>query len=339
MRLCLLATVLAIGLVADVFAHEVRPGYLVLRQTDDVTYSVSWKVPAIGDQRLSIHPKFPENCTPIAEPIKFEAAGSYNARATLRCTGGIVGGSIAIDGLAATMTDVIVRLLRADNSVQTVRLTPSAPSFTVEAVPGQWEVAATYFKLGVEHILLGIDHLLFVLALIILVKGWQRLVGTITAFTVAHSITLAAATLGMVQVPGPPVEAVIALSILFVAGEIIHRRRGRPGLTERWPWVVALIFGLLHGVGFAGALNEVGLPQHAIPVALLFFNVGVEIGQLFFIGCIVTVTAGAVLITKSQFQDGDSPRRVFAASDAAAAYIIGTVAAFWLVERTLGFLA
>ncbi len=220
-----------------------------------------------------------------------------------------------------------------------MRLTPSAPSFIVEAVPGQWEVAATYCKLGVEHILLGIDHLLFVLALLVLVKGWRRLVGTITAFTIAHSITLAAATLGFVQVPTPPVEAVIALSILFVAGEIVHRRQGRLGLTERWPWVVAFIFGLLHGLGFASALNEVGLPQHAIPVALLFFNVGVEIGQLFFIACIATVTACAVLIAKSQGQNGDIAKRAFAASDVVAAYIIGTVAAFWLVERTLGFLA
>ncbi len=337
--LLMLATVLAISLAGNASAHEVRPGYLALRQTDAVTYSVLWKVPAIGDRRLSIHPKFPENCTPIAEPVKFEAAGSYNERATLSCKGGIVGGTIAIDGLAATVTDVIVRLSRMDNSVQTVRLTPSAPSFIVETVPGQWEVAATYLKLGVEHILLGIDHLLFVLALLILVKGWRRLVGTITAFTIAHSITLAAATLGFVQVPRPPVEAVIALSIVFVAGEIIHRRQGRPGLTERWPWVVAFIFGLLHGLGFASALNEVGLPQHAIPVALLFFNVGVEIGQLFFIGCILTMIACAVLMAKSQNRNGDIAKRAFAASDAVAAYIIGTVAAFWLVERTLGFLA
>jgi hydrogenase/urease accessory protein HupE len=337
--LLMLATVLAISLAGNASAHEVRPGYLALRQTDAVTYSVLWKVPAIGDRRLSIHPKFPENCTPIAEPTTFEAAGSYNERATLSCKGGIVGGTIAIDGLAATVTDVIVRLSRADNSVQTVRLTPSAPSFIVETVPGQWEVAATYLKLGVEHILLGIDHLLFVLALLILVKGWRRLVTTITAFTIAHSITLAAATLGFVHVPGPPVEAVIALSILFVAVEIIHRRQGRLGLTERRPWVVAFIFGLLHGLGFASALSEVGLPQHATPVALLFFNAGVEIGQLFFIACIATVTACAVSMAKSRGQNGDIAKRAFAASDAVAAYIIGSVAAFWLVERTLGFLA
>ena len=131
-------------------------------------------------------------------------------------------------------------------------------------------MAGTYLGLGVEHILLGIDHLLFVLALVLLVKGWRKLVATITAFTIAHSITLALATLGFVHVPAPPVEGCIALSIVFVAAEIIHSRQDRPGLTERAPWVVAFTFGLLHGLGFAGALSEVGLPQHAIPIALLF---------------------------------------------------------------------
>ena len=144
-------------------------------------------------------------------------------------------------------------------------------------------MARTYLVLGVEHILLGIDHLLFVLALLLVVKGAGRVVATVTAFTVAHSITLAAATLGLVRVPGPPVEAVIALSIVFVAAEIVHGAQGRPGLTARWPWLVAFTFGLLHGFGFAGALGEIGLPQNAIPLALFFFNVGVELGQLLFV--------------------------------------------------------
>src|SRR5262249_12325133 len=148
-------------------------------------------------------------------------------------------------------------------------------------------VASTYLFLGVEHIWSGVDHLLFVLALLLLVKGWKRLIGTITAFTVAHSITLAAATLGFVHVPGPPVEACIALSIVFVAAEIVRSRQGGPGVTERWPWVIAFTFGLLHGLGFASVLNEVGLPQNAIPVALLFFNVGVEVGQLLFIASVL----------------------------------------------------
>ena len=157
---------------------------------------------------------------------------------------------------------------------------------------GAWEVARTYLVLGVEHILFGIDHLLFVLALLLVVKGAGRVVATVTAFTIAHSITLAAATLGLVRVPGPPVEAMIALSIVFVATEIVHGARGRPGLTARRPWIVAFTFGLLHGFGFAGALSEVGLPQNAIPLALFFFNVGVELGQLLFIDCVRGRRAG-----------------------------------------------
>ena len=179
---------------------------------------------------------------------------------------------------------------------------------------------------------------LFVLALLILVKGSWRLVGTITAFTLAHSITLAAATLGFVSVPGPPVEAVIALSIVFVACEIVHRGQGRSGLTERWPWVVAFTFGLLHGFGFAGALHEVGLPQNAIPLALLFFNVGVELGQLLFVASVMAALTGAAFIGRRLSQLGIDPKPVYAASESAAAYAIGSVAAFWLIERTLGFL-
>ena len=188
-------------------------------------------------------------------------------------------------------------------------------------------MAATYLALGIEHILLGIDHLLFVLALVLLVKGWKKLVATITAFTLAHSITLALATLGFVHVPGPPVEACIALSIVFVAAEIIHRRQGRPGLTERAPWVVAFTFGLLHGLGFAGALSEVGLPQHAIPIALLFFNVGVELGQLAFVFIVLLVLAAARRL----------PPRVPAWGWRAAPYAIGSVAMFWVLQRVAAF--
>ena len=173
----------------------------------------------------------------------------------------------------------------------------------------------------------GIDHLLFVLALFILVKGTRRLIATVTAFTAAHSLTLAGATLGFVHVPGPPVEAGIALSIVFVAAEIAHSRQGRIGLTERFPWIVAFTFGLLHGFGFASALSEVGLPQSAIPVALLFFNVGVEIGQLFFIASLFAVIALARQVTQ----------RIGVSQPAWAwrvpAYAIGSVSAFWIIQR------
>ena len=176
-------------------------------------------------------------------------------------------------------------------------------------------------------------------ALLILVKGWRRLVGTITAFTVAHSITLAAATLGFVHVPSKPVEATIALSIVFVACEIVHRRQGRSGLTEMWPWVIAFSFGLLHGLGFAGALREVGLPQNAIPLALLFFNVGVELGQLLFIGLVMAVIAVAVRAARKFSRWSTAPQSAFAWCENISAYAIGAVAAFWLIERTLSFVA
>ncbi len=177
----------------------------------------------------------------------------------------------------------------------------------------------------------GIDHLLFILVLLILVNGTRRLVATVTAFTVAHSLTLAAATLGFVQVPQAPIEAAIALSIVFVACEIVHSRQGRPGLTERWPWLVAFVFGLLHGFGFAGALSDVGLPQDAIPVALLFFNLGVEVGQLLFIAAVLAVIT---LVRKHA--------RSFVVSPPLWAwrvppYAIGGVAAFWLVQRVTAF--
>jgi len=198
---------------------------------------------------------------------------------------------------------VLARVETLGGAVQTERLAPTRTSFVVQATPTAGDVAVSYLRLGVEHILFGFDHLLFVLALVILVRDWRRVVLTVTAFTVAHSLTLAAATLGFVSVPGPPIEAAIALSIVLVAVEIIEARRGKTSLAARWPWLIAFCFGLLHGFGFAGALAEVGLPHHAIPIALLFFNLGVEIGQLAFVAAVLGglvsapgAVAGALLL-------------------------------------------
>jgi hypothetical protein len=239
-----LLVILLLAASADgVLAHEVRPAYLELKQTGPETYDVFWKVPGRGeDLRLGLYVELPAGTTNLSEPRASFVNGAFAERWSIKRTGSLTGGTIHIAGLSATMTDVLVRLERRDRTTQVIRLTPSAPSFVVEAMPRALEITRTYLVLGVEHILLGIDHLLFVLALLLLVKGWRRLVGTITAFTLAHSITLAAATLGFASVPGPPVEAVIALSIVFVACEIVHRRQGRSGLTERWPWVVAFTF-------------------------------------------------------------------------------------------------
>jgi hydrogenase/urease accessory protein HupE len=321
-----------------VSAHEVRPAYLELRQTGTETYDVLWKVPARGDNmRLGIYVEFPSDTIKITTPRTLFVNDASTERWSIKRPGGLTGGKIHIADLAATMTDVLARIENLDGTTQVTRVTPSSPSFVVAAAPSSLEVTWTYLVLGVEHILFGVDHLLFVLALLVLVKGWRKLVGTITAFTIAHSVTLAAATLGFVHVPSKPVEATIDLSIVFVACEIVHRRQGRSGLTEMWPWVIAFSFGLLHGLGFASALREVGLPQNAIPLALLFFNIGVELGQLLFIGSVMAVIAVAVRAAKKFARSSVAPQSVLAWCENISAYAIGGVAAFWLIQRTLSF--
>jgi hydrogenase/urease accessory protein HupE len=305
---------------ADVF----RPAYLELREAGEDRYDVLFKVPARGeDLRLGVYVRFPEGTTELSPPRGYFAGGAHIERWRIQRPGGLVGQSVRIDGLASGITDVLARVERLDGTSQVERLLPERPVFTVAAPTGLGEVAVSYLVLGIEHILGGVDHLLFVLALLLIVQGGRRIVATVTAFTVAHSITLAGATLGWVHVSGPPVEATIALSIAFVAAEIVHGLRGRPGLTARAPWVVAFTFGLLHGFGFAGALAEVGLPQRAIPLALLCFNVGVEIGQLIFV-------AGALAVMLAV-------RRLAVRPPEWAAYIpayaIGAVAMFWVIER------
>jgi hypothetical protein len=342
-RLYLLAAVLALVCTAagDALAHEVRPGFLELREIGDKTYDVLWKVPAKGNKRLGLYVRLPGHCT-SGEPRSRFAGGAYVERWRATCIGGLTGGLVRIEGLSGTRTDVLARVERADGTSQTVRLTPGKAAFTVTDAAGIWEVIKTYFALGVEHILLGIDHLLFVLVLLFLARSWPRLIGTVTAFTVAHSLTLAAATLGWVRVPQAPVEAVIALSILFVAVEVLHEDSGQRGLAARKPWLVAFIFGLLHGLGFAGALREVGLPEHAIPLALAFFNVGVETGQLLFIaGFFAVVWASTrMFLSLPVIDDGKAAASTWSRTARLAspsAYVVGTLASFWLIERTAGF--
>jgi hydrogenase/urease accessory protein HupE len=330
---------LAVVLLAHpALSDELRPGYLEMRQISSDTYNLLFKVPARGeDLRLAIYVKLPDDARDAGLPRASFGDGAYVERRTIRRDGGLAGRAVSIEGLSATSTDVLVRIESLEGAVQTERLSPTKTSFVVQAVPDSGEVAATYLRLGVEHILFGFDHLLFVLALVILVHDWRRVAVTVTAFTIAHSITLAAATLGFVNVPGPPVEATIALSIVLVAVEILNARRGKPSLTARLPWLVAFSFGLLHGFGFAGALAEVGLPQHAIPIALLFFNLGVEMGQLAFVAAVLTAgglfRAAMALRLEPALLQGVANR-----FDVIAAYAIGTLAAFWLIERTSAFL-
>ena len=250
------------------------------------------------------------------------------------------GGTIRIAGLSATLTDVLVRLERRDGTTQVTRLTPALSSFVVEAVPSRMEIVRTYLVLGIEHILTGVDHLLFVLGLLLLVRGLGRLVKTVSAFTVAHSVTLALATLGFVHVPQPPVEAVIALSIVFVANEILRSRGRSPttkaSLAERQPWLVAFSFGLLHGLGFAGGLSEVGLPEGHIPLALLLFSIGVEVGHFGFIAVVLgSISLGLWIRNRVRL----SPLRpqYLAMLRLLPPYAIGGTAMFWLIERIVAF--
>ncbi len=305
-------------------AHEVRPSYLELRESSPGEYHVLWKTPMRGELRLALAPEF-SGAVAVASPVVTRTPpGAAVQTWTVRAPA-LRGQTVRIAGLEGTMTDALVQVEFADGSSWTQRLTPGNPAAAIPVRESALDVAVLYLKLGVEHILLGVDHLLFVLALLIIAREPRRLVWTITAFTLAHSVTLAAATLGLVHVPQQPVEAVIALSIAFVAVEIVRGRRGRAGIAARAPWIVAFAFGLLHGFGFAGALAEVGLPQGRIPLALLFFNVGVELGQLAFVA--------AVLLGVRALRRVPAPRW----GSLVPPYAIGSIAMFWVIQRVAAF--
>lgn len=313
-------------------ADEMRPAYLEFREISAGTYDVVFKVPARGpDQRLSLYTRLPDDCK-IVSPIETEFTGTaFVERSTIHRDGGLAGAEIAIDGLAKTSTDALVRIQGLEGNSQTFRLSPSSPSLVVATAPTSFELAMTYTVLGIEHILIGLDHLLFVLCLMLVAGVGRKLLITITGFTLAHSVTLALATLGIVNVPVPPVEAVIALSIVFLASEIL--RGDKASLTYRYPVSVSMSFGLLHGFGFAAVLGEIGLPADEIPVSLLFFNVGVELGQLMFIAALLIVGWIAAAIYRAVAKRVPSP----ALWQPAAAYLIGTLATYWTIERIAGF--
>ena len=255
------------------------------------------------------------------------ANNAYTEQWSVVCPGGLAGSTVRIDGLTATLTDVLVRVERLDGSSQVTRVMSSSPSFVVEAMPRRFEVARTYLVLGIEHILTGVDHLLFVSGLLLLVTGVRRLLLTVSAFTLSHTVTLTLATLGFVHVPPAPVEAVIALSILFVAWEVLRKNTNPTGLAQRKPWLVAFSFGLLHGLGFAGGLSAAGLPAAHIPLALGFFSAGVEVGHFSFVGSALLLIA-ALRRWMSRLPPW---------SWRIAPYAIGSCASFWLIARLAAF--
>ncbi|MFJ2690490.1 HupE/UreJ family protein [Pseudomonas sp. NPDC087336] len=316
------------GLTAT--AHEARPAYLELNETAAGRYDVVWRTPVLSGMRLPIALRFADGVRTVVEPVESPLNDSLIERRIIDAgPSGLVGQRIDFIGLQASITDVLVRVSRLDGSLTTTLVHPAQPWIEIAATPGPFSVAGAFLLHGIQHILGGFDHLLFVFGLLLLVGNGWMLVKTITAFTLAHSITLALAALGAVRLPGPPVEATIALSILLLAVEIARKNRGQTSFTLQWPWVVAFCFGLLHGFGFAGALAEIGLPQRDLPLALFTFNVGVEIGQLLFVAMVLSLRA---LLLRFRL-----PQPALLYARPVASYVLGTLAAFWFFERVSSF--
>lgn len=307
---------------------EIKLSYLEIKESKSQHYSVLLKLSLKDDQKLPIDMLIPKECSLTVPKTSHLVNNTYLDRWQMKCNEGLADKTLVIEGLKSTGTDLLLRVELLSGVSHSKLLNPSKSSYRVPKDASTWQIMQTYTWLGITHILLGFDHLLFVFALLLIVKNMRRLLWTVTAFTLAHSLTMAVSTLGIVQIPQAPVEAIIALSILFLAMEIIHEKQGKVGLTSLYPWIIAFIFGLLHGFGFAGALAEIGLPQQAVTLALVFFNIGVELGQLMFVATVVLMVLILQRLTSPALLDK---------LQTAVVYMIGGVSAFWLIERTLSF--
>lgn len=306
--------------------HEIRPALLHITEREPGWFDVMWKVPIRGDMRLRLEPQLPESLEPVGQASERLIPGASVQNLTMKSDGSsIVGDTVTIDGLSALQIDVLLRIELADGTSHSVILRPSSTSFTIPARPSNVELAWSYFLIGIKHILEGVDHLLFILGLVLIVRSTSMLIKTITAFTLAHSITLAIATLGLASTPLPPLNVLIALSILFLGPEIVRVWRGQTSFTIRHPWVVAFAFGLLHGFGFASGLEMTGLPTREIVLALLMFNVGVEAGQLFFVALTIAMihSFAALEIRWPRWAEWTP------------GYAVGSLGALWVIQRTV----
>jgi hydrogenase/urease accessory protein HupE len=318
----LLLALLALAVAIPASADELRPGYLELSQQTQTEWKLVWKAPILGGLATRAEPLLPDFCKLKLDTTRLSGPAVV-ATGKVTCSKPLAGATVGLKGMEPGSTDALLRVAPLGRPVQTERLVPGNSSYIVSTVPDGWQVARTYFVIGVEHILGGFDHLLFVIALVLLLQRGRAVVAAATAFTLAHSITLAGTTLGLFGLPQAPVEASIALSIVFLAVEIVKAKPGEPRLSERVPWVVAFLFGLLHGFGFAGALREIGLPETDVPVALLTFNLGVEAGQLMIIAATM-----AMLAALARFAPRARRPAIIAST-----YVIGAVASFWFIER------
>jgi len=320
--------IILFSISAKSVAHELQPGLLEIRQLTADQYDITWKAPTYFNKPHPASLELPETWVTIGKPSVRNLPDSKLHRSVVRVAqGGIIGSTIRFINLESTITDVFVRVQWLDKTKTSAIARPGQPWVKIVGQKTSWQVFSDYLVLGVDHILSGFDHLTFVLALLLIVSGWRKLLVTVTSFTFAHSITLAAVTLGFLWVPGPPVEATIALSILFLASELVKINRGQSSLTADNPWAVAFIFGLLHGFGFAGALSDIGLPDNEIPLSLLSFNIGVELGQLVFVAGVLLVIS---VLKKFPISWPQWSHQI-------PAYAIGSIAAFWLIERVLFF--
>jgi len=320
LRAMLVLTVVA-ALRSPAVAHPLAPVLLELREIGDGRVNVTWKVPLLRARGTAPAPALPATCSGLDTPTTVQEGTGVVTRWTAQC-GNLVGARVGIEGLADPLAGV-VRVVLGDGVATQAVLTAGAPSITVPERPRPWDICASYVRLGIGHILSGPDHLLFVLGLVLLAGTARRVLGTVTAFTLGHSITLTLAVLGVTAIPVRPVELAIALSVLALAIELARDGDARATVMRRHPWSMALVFGLLHGFGFAGALREAGLPPGDVPLALFAFNVGIEVGQIAFVAAVLVV--GRLLLPLRPALPAWS-RRV-------PVYSMGVLAAFWCFER------
>ena len=324
-RIFLPFIILFILLTVTVEAHKLQPAYLEFNEQSTGKFSILWKRPYVGSQPMGIYPQMPPGFRNLTEPVvQLLSTGAVERWMVAGDKNGLAGKEVLIEGLSSTQTDVLVRIYYTEGDEETHLLRPASPSAIIGGVPSKIERIIAYVQLGIQHILMGIDHLLFVLGLLLIVQNRWMLLKTITSFTVAHSITLCVATLGYANVPLPPLNLVIALSILFLGPEIVRSWKGGTSLTIRHPWVVAFAFGLLHGFGFATGLTNMGLREAEIPLALLLFNVGVEVGQIAFVLLII------LLERSFRTLEIRWPRLV----RLCPGYAVGSLGAYWTIQRS-----
>lgn len=335
----LMCLCLGLGALGQLFAHETRPAYLEIIETEPHFYRYSLTLPA-GDHTQSkpiqVAIGSPKNL--LKSPQSRREGHRIITTGEFSQPEGLAGTTLHLIGLPVSGMEALIRVVHLNGQSQTGRLTPDRPQLQVEAIPTMGSVAKTYTLVGIEHIWLGLDHLLFVTCLVWVARTRKKLLWAITGFTLAHSFTLALSALELVRLPIPPVEAVIALSIVFLAWEMIRNRTD--SLTFRFPIVVSASFGLLHGFGFAAVLSEVGLPQNALPTALLFFNVGVEVGQIAFVIGLMGLVGGLLFVLRKALPKQNLPKHLdlnSAKLRVPVSYLMGTIACFWMIERVVGF--